>query len=281
MTENVGFLGLGAMGLGMAANLVVAGHTVLGFDPSPERQELARAKGVTVVDSPRSVAEVTERSLFSVVRTKEQTQDVLFGDDGVVAAGVPLNVAISSTLDPTTMAELATRLAAEGVTAVDTTMSGGPWGAEAGTLTLMVSGPQTAVTELDGLLRVIGENIFVVGDEVGTGQATKLAVQLAFGINMMGVFEALEAVRKHDVDESVLMRILSVSVGGSWVTENWDRVTPWWKNHSPGGDLEILLKDLRSVLREADQDVVSMPMSALTFQMLRHVWAGRADGLAP
>lgn len=273
MTENVGFIGLGAMGLGMAANLAAAGHTVHGFDPSPVRQQLAKDKGIRVVSSPRLAAEGADRNVFSVVRTKGQTEAVLFADDGVVPAGKKLNVAIASTLDPTTMKGLAERLVPHGVTAVDTTMSGGPWGAEAGTLTLMVSGPDTAVAALRDQLDTVGGNIFVVGQDVGTGQATKLAVQLAFGVNMMGVFEALQVVRKYDVDESLLMEILGLSVGGSWVTNNWERVKPWWEVYVPGEDLDILLKDLRSVLREADSDVVSMPMSALTFQMLRQVWS--------
>ncbi len=273
MSESIGFIGLGAMGLGMAANLAKAGHAVHGFDPSAERGRLARAQGVEVAESPRAVAERADRNVFSVVRTKEQTEAVFFGEDGVAAAGRSLNVAIASTLDPTTMREFAGRLSARGLTAVDTTMSGGPWGAEAGTLTLMVSGPSAAVAALREPLGVVGENIFEVGDEAGVGQATKLAVQLAFGVNMMGVFEALQVVRKYDVDESLLMDILGVSVGGSWVTANWARVKPWWEVYVPGEDLDILLKDLRSVLREADHDVTAMPMSALTFQLLRHVWS--------
>lgn len=271
MSNNVGFVGLGAMGLGMAANLVKAGYTVHGFDPSAERADLARQQGIVLVESPRACAEAADEVLFSVVRTREQTEGVLF-DDGVVAAGKPLTVAVASTLDPTVMRELASRLTEHGSTAVDTTMSGGPWGAEAGTLTLMVSGPQAAVSTLQPMLDAIGGRTFVVGEEAGIGQATKLAVQLAFGVNMMGVFEALQIVRPHGVDEDVLMEIMSRSVGGSWVTENWSRVKPWWETYVPGEDLDILLKDLRSVLRESDSSVTAMPMSALTFQLLRQVW---------
>lgn len=273
MSQPVGFIGLGAMGLGMATNLVKAGYQVHGYDPSPVRQALARERGIAVVASPRDAAAAAAQAVFSVVRTKEQTEDVLLGD-GVVAAGKPLTVAVASTLDPTTMATLADRLAEHDCVAVDTTMSGGPWGAEAGMLTLMVSGAPGAVDTLRPMLDVVGGKTFVVGDRPGTGQATKLAVQLAFGVNMMGVFEALQVVRSHGVPEVQLIEIMSRSVGGSWVTENWDRVKPWWETYVPGEDLDILLKDLRSVLRGADAEVMSMPMSALTFQLLREVWRG-------
>ncbi|MET0134012.1 MAG: NAD(P)-dependent oxidoreductase [Kibdelosporangium sp.] len=272
MSETIGFIGLGAMGMGMAANLVAAGHTVLGYDPDSGRQAEAERKGIKPVSSPLEAAAGATRTVVSAVRTAEQTRSVLFGTDGIAAAGEPRTVVVVSTLDPTTMRELAAEAATRGVTAIDVTMSGGPWGAEAGTLTLIVAGPDSAVEPVRPLLDAMGGNIFHVGTEVGTAQSVKLAVQLAFGINMMGVFEALQVVAGTGVDEQQLMDILGVSVGGGWVTANWARVKPWWEHYIPGEDLDILLKDLRSVLRESDTRTVPMPMAALTFQLMRHVW---------
>ncbi|GII92797.1 NAD(P)-dependent oxidoreductase [Sinosporangium siamense] len=272
VTRAVGFIGLGAMGLGMAANLVKAGHAVYGYDPSEERRELADAAGITLVGSPREAAERASDVVFSVVRDAAQTQAVLLGEQGVVRAGGPRTVVVASTLDPTTMVRLEADLAKHGVTAVDTTMSGGPWGAEAGTLTLMVSGAGQVFNRLRPLLDVIGANIFHLGERVGTAQATKLAVQLTFGINMMGVFEAIRLVDDYQVDEDALMAALSVSVGGSWVVDNWRRVKPWWEHYRAGEDLDILLKDMRAVLREADAAGFPMPVTALSFQLMRHVW---------
>ncbi|KRB36639.1 NAD(P)-dependent oxidoreductase [Microbacterium sp. Root180] len=272
MSEQIGFIGLGAMGLGIAANLVAAGHSVHGFDPSPEQQAKARDKGIVTVDSPRAAALAADEVVWSVVRTKAQTEAVLFGPGGVTSIGEPRTVVISSTLDPTTMRSIAERVASTGGSAVDATMSGGPWGAEAGTLTLMISGAPAAVERIAPLAESVSGNRYVVGDTPGTGQATKLAVQLSFGIHMMAVFEALQVVKSHGVDEGQLMEILSHSVGGSWTTKNWSRVKPWWETYVPGEDLDILLKDLRSTMTEADQDVVPVPVSALTFQLLRDVW---------
>ncbi|HUR05429.1 MAG TPA: NAD(P)-dependent oxidoreductase [Nonomuraea sp.] len=265
-------MGLGAMGLGMAANLVKRGHAVYGFDPSPERRDLAAAAGITLVGSPREAAERASEVVFSVVRDAAQTKAVLLGEDGVARAVGQRIAVVASTLDPTTMADLEAELAGHGVTAVDATMSGGPWGAEAGTLTLMVSGAGQVFQRLRPLLDAMGENIFHMGERVGTAQATKLAVQLTFGINMMGVFEAIRLVDSYQVDEDALMAALSVSVGGSWVVDNWRRVKPWWEHYRAGEDLDILLKDMRAVLREADAEGFPMPVTALSFQLMRHVW---------
>jgi 3-hydroxyisobutyrate dehydrogenase-like beta-hydroxyacid dehydrogenase len=273
--EIVGFVGLGAMGIGMAANLVAAGHRVLGVDPDPQRAAAAEQKGIEVVGSAREAAAGATRTVFSAVRTADQTRAVLLGPDGIAAAGVERTAVVVSTLDPTTMRELAAEAAGRGVSAVDVTMSGGPWGAEAGTLTLVVSGPPAVVDPLQPMFDAMGRNIFRVGDEVGTAQSVKLAIQLAFGVNMMGVFEALQVVADAGVPEEQLMEVLEVSVGGSWVVENWARVKPWWEHYVPGEDLDILLKDLRSVLRESDARTASMPVTALVFQLMRHVWPAR------
>jgi 3-hydroxyisobutyrate dehydrogenase-like beta-hydroxyacid dehydrogenase len=273
MSEEIGFIGLGAMGLGMAANLVKGGHRVYGFDPAPERGEAAVAAGVALADSPLEAARAASGGVvFSVVRDADQTRAVLLGDDGIAGAGGPLTAVVASTLDPPTMRGLAEELSEYGVTAVDATMSGGPWGAEAGTLTLMVSAVRDDFDRLRPLLDLMGKNIFHVGERVGTAQAAKLAVQLTFGINMMGVYEAIRLTDEHGIDEDLLMSMLSVSVGGGWVVDNWRRVKPWWEHYVPGADLDILLKDLRSVLREADAGTYPMPVAALSFQLMRHVW---------
>jgi 3-hydroxyisobutyrate dehydrogenase-like beta-hydroxyacid dehydrogenase len=248
---------------------------VHGFDPSPHQQARARDKGITVVTSGRHAAEVADDVVFSVVRTKDQTEEVLFGDLGVTAVGKPRTIVVLSTLDPTTMRGLAERVAESGGVAIDATMSGGPWGAEAGSLTLMVSGELAAIERTRPLLEAVSDRLYVVGDAPGTGQAVKLAVQLSFGAHMMTAFEAMQVVRSHGVDEQQLMEILSHSVGASWTTRNWERVKPWWETYVPGEDLDILLKDLRSVLAEADDEVTPMPVSAVTFQLLRDVWRGR------
>lgn len=272
MSETVGFIGLGAMGIGMAANLVKSGYRVRAYDPSARQQEAATAQGIELAGSPGEAAAAADRTVVSVVRTAAQTRDVLLGPDGVVAAGKPLTVVVASTLDPSTMEELTAELAGRDVDAVDATMSGGPWGAAEGTLTLMVSGPEETFRSLRPVLSSMGENIFHVGPRPGMAQAAKLAVQLSFGINMLAVFESLRIVRRHGIDEDQLMKMLSVSVGDSWVVRNWARVKPWWEHYVPGEDLDILLKDMRSTLREADEHLTSMPMTALAFQLMRHVW---------
>lgn len=270
----VGFLGLGVMGGGMAANIAKAGHEVVAFDPSEAARVRAAEHGITLVDSPREVAQRSTGAIVSMVRTADQTQDVLFGDTGVAAAGRDgLDLVVMSTLDPGTVAHLSATAAASGLTLFDAGVSGGGWGADAGTLTIMLSGPPAAIGRTRPLFDAMGSNVFELGEDVGSAQAAKLAVQLGFAVSMLGAFEALALASSHGVDEEQLMAILSLSVGDTWVTRNWPRVRGWWENYVPGEDLDILLKDLRAMLRDADERTVGLPVTALSFQRMRHVWS--------
>jgi 3-hydroxyisobutyrate dehydrogenase-like beta-hydroxyacid dehydrogenase len=273
-SERVGFIGLGVMGSGMAANLAKAGFGVVAVDPSPAAQEAAAAHGIELAPTPREAAAAATRTVVSVVRTAEQTREVLLGPDGVAAARrKDLDVVVMSTLDPSTMRALASELAERGITALDATLSGGSTGAAAGTLTIMVSGEKPVVERIWPVLEAMGTSLFHVGTEIGTAQAAKLAVQLSFGVGMLGAFEAMRLATSYGVDEDQLMEILSLSVGDSWVTRNWRRVRGWWEHYVPGEDLDILLKDMRAMLREGDERVVGLPVTALSFQRMRHAWS--------
>lgn len=272
--ETVGFVGLGVMGGGMAANLAKAGFRVVGVDPSPGAREAAAEHGIELVETPREAAAAATRTLVSVVRTEQQTRAVLLGEDGVAAAGrEDLEVIVMSTLDPSAMRALASELAERGIVAIDATLSGGSTGAAAGTLTIMAAGDTDVFRRVRPVFDAMGTSIFHVGPEVGMAQAAKLAVQLSFGVSMLGAFEALRLAGSYGVDEDQLMEILSLSVGTSWVTQNWRRVRGWWEHYVEGEDLDILLKDMRAMLREADERVVGLPVTALSFQRMRHAWA--------
>ena len=277
--ETIGFVGLGVMGGGMAANLAKAGYKVVGVDPSPAAQAAAAEHGIELAQTPRDAAAAATRTVVSVVRTEAQTRAVLLGPDGVAAAArEQLDVIVMSTLDPTAMRQLAAELKQHGIVATDATLSGGSTGAAAGTLTIMAAGERAHVERLWPVFDAMATSIFHVGTEIGTAQAAKLAVQLSFGVSMLGAFEALSLASAYGVDEDQLMEILSRSVGDSWVTRNWQRVRGWWEHYVPGEDLDIPLKDMRAMLREADERVVWLPVTALSFQRMRHAWAEAPNG---
>jgi 3-hydroxyisobutyrate dehydrogenase-like beta-hydroxyacid dehydrogenase len=121
----------------------------------------------------------------------------------------------------------------------------------------------------------MGSHVFRLGERPAMAQAAKLANQLMLATNIMGVREGLEIASAHGVDEEQLMGLLTVSTGGSWVTEHWRQVEGFTRAHRPGDELDIILKDLRSTLREADEAELSLPLTAVAFQRLRSAWRER------
>lgn len=271
--EVVGFIGLGVMGGPMAANVARSGYQVVGCDPDPRRVQEAQAAGLYVAGSPAEVAQNVTRTVVSIVRDVPQTWDALYGPQGVIGPRRPgLDLAVMSTLDPGTMARLAEDLAQRGITAVAAPVSGGRAGAEQRSLSIMTSGDGGALDRLEPVLHAMGSNVFRLGDRPAMAQAAKLANQLMLATNIMGVQEGLEVASAYGVDESQLMGLLTASTGGSWVTEHWAQVERFTRGHQPGDELDIILKDLRSTLREADESEMSLPVTAVAFQRLRQAW---------
>ncbi|MBO0702486.1 MAG: NAD(P)-dependent oxidoreductase [Candidatus Dormibacteraeota bacterium] len=273
--ETVGFVGLGAMGGPMAANLVRAGYEVVGVEPVESRRSEAAQAGVRLAGSVAEAARAATRILISIVRDADQTREVVRGAGGLLTAGRQGLVLICmSTLDPGSLQSLSRELGEAGVEVVDAPVSGGVSGAREGTLTVMLAGADATLAGVRPVLEAIGRNLFRVGDTPGMAQAAKLANQLMLAVNMLGITEGLRIATRHGVDEEQLMALLSVSTGGSWAVRNWDDVRAFWQSAEPGGTLEVILKDLRSTLREADQQRLSLPVTGLVNQLIRHVWDG-------
>jgi 3-hydroxyisobutyrate dehydrogenase-like beta-hydroxyacid dehydrogenase len=260
----VGLIGLGAMGLPMAANLLRKGFEVVGFDVDAGR--LAGA----AVRRTESVAEVVESAgdvIISVVRTLPQTEAVV---EQVTRRGVLL--VVMSTITPVAMAAIGERLRERGIDVLDAPVSGGTAGAEAGTLTTMLSGSPEARRRARPVLQAMCTRIFEVGDRPGRAQAVKLANQLMLAVAMLGTYEGLKLARSHGVESADVIPIINASTGDSWVAENWEMVRSWWEGLPEGSSLDIIYKDLRSLLGDAADQKLSLPVTAAAFNALREAW---------
>jgi 3-hydroxyisobutyrate dehydrogenase len=170
------------------------------------------------------------------------------------------------------MARIAERLNQRQIQVLDAPVSGGTAGAEAGTLAIMAGGPVAVLERVRPILEVLGSHVFHVGEQPGDGQALKLANQLMLGVNMLGAFEAIKLAESYGLRPDQVLPVIGVSTGRSWVSENWDTVRGWWEGHPGGGALDIIYKDLRSLLADAAERQLSYPVTALAFNLLREVW---------
>lgn len=266
MGAAIGFIGIGDMGRPMSANLVRAGYSVRTFDVDPGRAAVAGASACSSVEEACAGSAV----VISIVRTLAQTDEVVAAVERAATPGTVL--VVMSTITPPAMGAISGRLEARGVAVLDAPVSGGVPGAEAGALAIMAGGPAAVLDRVRPILDVLGSNIFHVGERAGDGQALKLANQLLLAVNMLGVFEGLKLAASYGLTPEQVLPVVGVSTGMSWVSEHWETVRGWWEGHPSGGALDIVYKDLRSLLGDAAERQAGYPVTALAFNLLRDVW---------
>jgi 3-hydroxyisobutyrate dehydrogenase-like beta-hydroxyacid dehydrogenase len=269
----VGWIGLGEMGLPMAVNLRRAGYRVLAHDIDETRLVAAEEAGVLRADSAAAAAAAAD-VVVTMLRTAAQTDAVLVGDGGLAASvpdGREVDVVVMSTLTPESMQQLAAQASGR-LRIVDAPVSGGVRGAELGTLVIMAAGPPAALARARPLFDALGSSIFEVGGEPGLGQAVKLANQVMMTAALAGTTEALALSRAYGLEDEAVCAAVAAGTGSSWVLEHWPWMRSLWESYEPGGSLDILVKDVRALLAEADTRKVELPVTALAFSRLLETW---------
>jgi len=271
--EKIGFIGLGEMGLPMAINLQKAGNQVYAFDIDNSRCMDATRFGIVSCASPKDCTEMADRIVISMVRNYNQTDDIIFSNDGIVSSRKKnLCIIIMSTLDPTSMKTLEEKVAKSGNYLIDAPVSGAKSGAEAATLTIMTAGPKKLVSECDKYFKIMGKNIFYFGSDIGCGQAAKLANNLVLAINMVACAEGMRFAQEYNISHSNFCKLINVSTGNSWVSQNWEAVKLWYEKYKPNQTLDIVYKDLFAIMKTCSDRHYSFPLGGLTFHLLMDAW---------
>ncbi|HEU5027309.1 MAG TPA: 2-hydroxy-3-oxopropionate reductase [Spirillospora sp.] len=274
----IGFIGLGIMGAPMAANLVRAGHTVTGYNRTPDKvRPLVEAGGRAA----RSVAEAVAGAdvVITMLPDSPDVEAVVLGEDGVLAYGRPGMLLIDcSTIEPHVAVRLAETGADRGVRVLDAPVSGGEQGAVDGTLSIMVGGAEADVEEARPVLSAVGRTVVHVGPP-GAGQTVKAANQLIVAGNIQLVAEALVFLEAHGVDTGAAVEVLSGGLAGSTVL---DRKAAGMRarEFAPGFRVELHDKDLRIMQAAARDAGVVTPLGAAVAQLMTALKAqghGRLD----
>jgi 3-hydroxyisobutyrate dehydrogenase-like beta-hydroxyacid dehydrogenase len=215
----VGFLGLGQMGAPMAERLFGPDVELHVFDPRPEAVAPFVARGAVACGSPREVADAAS-IVLACLPSGEVSEVAALGPEGVVHGRAIRVYAEMSTIGRPAVERIAAGLAARGIAAVDTPITGGPPGARAGTLALMVAGAADAVATLRPFLERIGKRLFVLGERPGQGQVMKLVNNLLIAANMVSAFEALAMGAKAGLDPDAMVDVVNAGTGRSFVTSD-------------------------------------------------------------
>lgn len=280
--SQVGVIGLGAMGLGMARSLRRAGHTVHVHDVRAEAASAFAAEGGVACASPADLAAQCE-VVVSVVVNAAQTESVLFGEQGAAAAMKPGSVFVMcSTVDPSWSVALEDRLAALGLLYLDAPISGGAAKAAAGQMTMMTAGRPEAYAKAGPLLDAMAAKVYRLGDRAGNGSKVKIINQLLAGVHIAAAAEAMALGLREGVDAQALYEVITHSAGNSWMFEN-RMAHVLAGDYTPLSAVDIFVKDLGLVLDTARASKFPLPLSATAHQMFMHASTaghGREDDAA-
>ena len=256
-----GVVGLGAMGMGIAASAVKAGLDVTGCDVSTSALDAFSAAGGKAAQTAAEAAKDAD-CLAVVVVNQDQTEAVLFGDNGAAQAMTKGAVVLGcATVPPAYARDLQARLNALGILYLDAPISGGAVKAAAGQLSVMGSGTPEAFARARPFLDAVAEKVFELGDEAGPGSTMKMVNQLLAGVHIATAMEALALGIRSGLDAHTVFEVITASAGNSWMFEN--RVPHVLDNdYAPKSAVDIFVKDLGIVLETGKREGFPLPVSA-------------------
>jgi len=231
-STRVGFIGLGDIGLPMAKRIASQGYqvTVCGHVRREPVEEM-KSLGASEVVTPREVAEASEVTI-TMLRDDKDTGKVVLGPGGVMeAAQEGFTIILMSTLSPAFCREVGAIGKAKGVGVLDAPVTGTRVRAATGELGIMVGGGKELVDKYRALLQTMGTVIYC-GD-LGMGEIVKLVNNMAGIVHSLVDAEAISWGIRNGADEQLLVELMKIGTGNSWVIEHWDFVKTMWTDPPP------------------------------------------------
>lgn len=267
-----GFIGVGNMGNPMAANMIKAGHQLTVHDLRRESATNLLELGAEWADTPAQCVAAGSDAVFTSLPVPRDVEAVVLGEGGIMTAAADAGAVYVdlSTNSPTVIRRIHAECAARGATVLDAPVSGGVYGAAAGTLAVMVGGDRAAYEQVKPMLDAIGSHVVYCG-AIGNGMVTKICNNLlSMGIGVL-MSEALTLGVKAGVSLETLADVIANSSGGNRrLTEKFPRYL-FANNFEPGFATALAAKDVRLATDLGREYGIPMELSNLVDQ--RHVEA--------
>ncbi len=271
MSERIGFIGLGIMGRGMARNLLKAGFEVRVWNRTASRMDELAAEGAKRTASPADLAAHCDVIIICVSDTPD-VEAVVLGEDGIIFGVKPGALVIDmSTISPHATREIAAKLKEKGAHMLDAPVSGGSEGAARGTLSIMVGGEADQFARALPVFQALGKTITHVGEH-GAGQMVKLVNQILVVGNALAMCEALLFAQAGGLDLQKTLDAVAGGAAGSWMLSNRGPqiIHRDWR---PGFTIDLQQKDVRLILKAADQLGVPLLGTGTIFNLYRMLQA--------
>jgi 2-hydroxy-3-oxopropionate reductase len=254
---DAGFLGVGNMGQPMAGKLLDAGHSLTIFDLREAAMQPLLERQARRATSPKNLADQCE-IVFVSLPTLAAFRAVALGDDGLVQGRTMKLLVNTCTVGVPFVKEIETAMAARGVTVVDCPISGGPPGARAGTLSVMVSGDPAAVERIRPMISLWGRTLTVAGDKPGAAQVLKLTNNILSAVSLAATAEAFVMGAKGGLDPEVMVSAVNAGSGRNSSTEAKFPASVLTRAFDYGAEMHILMKDIDLAIAQGED--LGVPM---------------------
>ena len=274
--KQLGFVGVGRMGAHMAGRLLEAGYQLTIYDTNETAMARLKQRGAKLATSPAEVASMAETVLVSLP-TPDIVKSVALSQSGVISGKRVKTFIDLSTTGPRVAKEVAEALAPKGIMAVDAPVSGGPSGAEKGTLAVMVSCPRPLADQLRPVFDVIGK-FFWIGEKPGMGQTMKLVNNILSASAICMTSEALVMGAKAGLDANTMIAVINAGSGRNTATEDKFPRCVLPRRFDFGFPTELLYKDIRLCVETAEALGVPMVVGNAVKQLLALTKAMQGPG---
>jgi 3-hydroxyisobutyrate dehydrogenase-like beta-hydroxyacid dehydrogenase len=275
----VGFIGLGNMGSGMAANLLKAGHTLTVYNRTPARAEALVAQGATLAKTASEAAR--SEVVITMLADDAAVESVVFGVEGVLAGLKTGSIHISmSTISVALAEQLASAHQAAGQRFVAAPVFGRPEAASAGKLFIVAGGEPKTVQFCQPLFEVLGQRTFIIADEPPKANLVKLSGNFLIAAVIETLGEAFALVGKAGIDRARYLDILTNTLFGAPVYKTYGGIIAEERYAPPGFRARLGFKDIHLALGAAEALMVPMPVASLLrdrFLMLIATGSGDFD----
>jgi 3-hydroxyisobutyrate dehydrogenase-like beta-hydroxyacid dehydrogenase len=259
---DVGVIGLGKMGAGIARRLLQAGHRVTVYNRTRSRADALKADGAEVAETPAAAS--GGAATFTMLADDAAVEAMTLGADGVLAHLPEAAVHISMSTITVALAErLAEAHRAAGRGFVSAPVFGRPDAAAAGKLYIVAAGEASAIDQCRPLFEAIGQRSFVVGEAPAAANLVKLGGNYLIAATIQSLGEAIALMRKSGVDPGAFIEVVTNSLFAAPVYRTYGALIVDQRYEPAGFAMPLGLKDMRAALAAADAKGVAMPLASL------------------
>ncbi len=273
----IGYLGVGMMGQPMAEKLLDAGHELCLYDVREDAMRPLLERQARRAGSPKELADASDTVVVSLP-TLATFRAAVTGRDGLLSGRALKTLINTCTVGGPFLADIETACAAKGVTVIDAPISGGPVGARAGTLAVMVSGDPAKVAELMPIFRLWGPTVVTAGEKPGAAQIMKLTNNILAAVGLVATSEAMTMAAKGGIAADAMLQVLNNGTGRNFGTMLVFPQAVLPGTFDFGATIGILMKDVDLAIEQGEALGVPMWVCQAARLVLKHgVFQGRAQ----